>query len=335
MRAARRLIPGWTLTLASLALLGSPAGAQLLPIAYDLVDNEEVLLRISSTSGALTELGPIAGFNSTSGPVVTSDPAARRVYFVGNDGAAVPRIYTIHSQTGVVLNNPALAAGNEYIFLEREPLGGTLYLAYRNIALNEVHLATVSPTTGALANQGAAVANCCGTYNIGLAALGGNVFYFIATTSGSGTDWRLWKITLTGSATNALLPVGAQYQMLEYNPVTGVLYTVYRPGASVTRLATVNPATGALTDIGPGIAACCGFPNGPLGGLSTDRVYFIASFDSSSDRNLFNLRTADGVGANTPAFSSSYLFNYVAVLAELFWDGFESGNTNRWSAVAP
>jgi hypothetical protein len=129
----------------------------------------------------------------------------------------------------------------------------------------------------------------------------GNRLFLVGVTA-SEPDQRLWTIDLqTGAATaNPTLPGTATgpFFGLEWDEAEGVLYGLRNPGDGGKQLATIDPATGAIVNIGPSIHPApvgLGLP----GGVNTldaagNRFFFVGQRNDDFLARLFVVNTATG-----------------------------------------
>ncbi len=184
---------------------------------------------------------------------------------------------------------------------------GTLYGVFFDTAVSEETLFAVDPATGALTPPGAGIADCCFIAS-GVSSLDpdAGVFFFMGRRMSDGADdFRIWSLDLASGAVlaNPLLPAGNNYNFLEFDPSSGTLYAVvFDTGAAEERLVEVDPATGALTPIGAGVADCCLIPSGVSALDSAGGVFHFVGrrmSDGADDFRIWSLDLATAaVGAN-------------------------------------
>ncbi|MGH9363162.1 MAG: DUF6923 family protein [Thermoanaerobaculia bacterium] len=315
------------------ALLGAAAGLlaaaelaasdTLYTVAFEHATAVEQLAIVDPVTGSLTDIGAgIAGCCLIPSGVSTFDPAADVFYFVGGYQADPPgtqRIFALDAATGAVLSQPVLAAGFNYNFLEFDPGTGTLYGIVHDLGATSELLVEIDPVTGGVTPIGAGAAACCGVPS-GVSALdsAGGLAYFVGKFfSDPPDDFRIFALDLATGAvlSSPFLPSGFNHNFLGFDRSPGTLYAVVFEIATTTeRLVEVNPATGALTPVGAGVAGCCLISSGvsavdPNG----DVFYFAGVFqaEDSSLRRIFGLDLATGAVLGNPFLPAGHNYNFL------------------------
>lgn len=153
----------------------------------------------------------------------------------------------------------------------------------------------------------------------------GNRLFFIGTT-GAETDQRVWTIDLQTGTTLASPPIAgssvATFFSLEWDAGEGVLYGLRNPGDVGKQVARIDPATGAVTPVGPSIhPSPIGL--GVSGGVNAldaagNRFFFVGLRLDDFVSRLYVVDTATGAFTN-PAIPSGD----VNPISGLEWDAAE------------
>jgi hypothetical protein len=306
-----------------LTAAGLQASDTLYTVAFDTATTTERLAVVDPATGALTDVAVgIAGCCLVPGGVSAFDPAANVFYFVGSfqaDPPSTQRLFALDAATGAVLSQPVLPAGFNYNFIELDPASGTLYGIVHDLGATSERLVTIDPGTGAVTPIGAGVAACCGVPS-GVSALdsAGGVAYFVGKFfADPPDDFRIFALDLaTGAALSSpFLPSGRNYNFLGFDRSPGTLYAVVFEVATTTeRLVTVDPATGALTPVGAGVAGCCLVSSGVSAvDPNNDVFYFAGVFqaEDSSTRRIFGLDLATGAVTGNPFLPAGRNYNFL------------------------
>ena len=278
---------------------------------------------VNPASGAVTlPGGPINGGAalSTASGVNALDPTGNRFFFVGStDAGATWKLYRIHPGTGAVLGSPTLSGGATSLNgLQYDDGEGVLY-ALASVAGGDRQLATVNIATGAVTLLfspifGGSLPSVSGGDDLDAS---GNRYFFVGSPGGAE---RIYSVdTATGAVTSPALS-GATIngiQGLEYDPGEAVLYALASVGASFDRqLATISPATGAVTLLGSPIA---GANLSTTSGSDTldpagNRYYFTGQ-PSGGNWKIYAINTTNGAVA-----TNSDLSGESTTLFGLAWD---------------
>jgi len=214
----------------------------------------------------------------------------------------------------------------------------TLYGVAFDHATDVESLFEVDPLTGALTPLGSGIADCC-FVSSGVSALdaAGDVFYFVGRTIAEpSTVNHLYAFDLgTGTLVSSpILPAGFNYNFLAHDPASGTLYTVVHDTAAGSELlATLDPATGALTPVGAPIADCCGVPGGVSSLSPGGAFHFIGSRMSDAlGSRIFSLDLATGAVLADPVLPAGFNHNFLgydSVSATLYAVVFEHATTTE------
>ncbi|QQR73424.1 MAG: hypothetical protein IPJ17_18370 [Holophagales bacterium] len=266
---------------------------------------------VSPASGAVSLPGsPINGGSSlsTSSGVNALDPTGNRFFFVGStDAGSTWKLFRIHPGTGAVLGSPTLSGGSTSLDgIQYDDGEGVLY-ALASVASGDRQLATVDIATGAVTLlfspiAGGSLPSVSGGDDLDAA---GNRYFFVG--SPGGTE-RIYTVdTATGVVTSPVLS-GATIngiQGLEYDPGEAVLYALASVGGSFDRqLATINPATGAVTLLGAPIAGMSLLTTSGNDTLDPagNRYYFTGQ-PSGGNWKIYAINTTNGAVATNPDLS--------------------------------
>lgn len=184
------------------------------------------LYSVDTSTGARTAIGSgVANCCLVGGNVSAIDLDGGRFFFVGRlttDGGSDSRIFSFDTTTGALVTSPAplMPATNNYNFLGWDPSPGILYAVVRDTVNSDEDLLTVNPTTGAVAQVGSSIADCCGVSSgVSTVDPNGNLFYFLGVRSSLGeTARRLWSLDLATGAVvhNPLLLDTENYNWVEF-----------------------------------------------------------------------------------------------------------------------
>jgi hypothetical protein len=144
--------------------------------------------------------------------------------------------------------SPPNANAGRLIALVRDPVMATEYLA------------RVDAVTGAVTPIGDGLVNCCTPVSLDAALDSEGRRYYAVMTLDTETTPRVVSFDAdTGAATvGGTLATTAALNFLAYDHATSrLLALLFDTGANRQRLASVAPATGAITWLGNGIANCC------------------------------------------------------------------------------
>ncbi|MGE5232777.1 MAG: hypothetical protein ACM3OB_01610 [Acidobacteriota bacterium] len=186
---------------------------------------------------------------------------------------------------------------------------GTLYSVLHDNSTLAERLVSVDPATAVLTALGAGVSACCGVGSATTIDPTGHVFYFVGTTTADPSTPRLFQFdTQTGAqlpSSGVALSSSNSYNFIEFSG--GSLYGLVRPGLTSTeQLVTINPTTGALTNIGSAISNCCSLQSASSA-LGNGQLYFVGSLttDAVGVVRLFAIGLATGAITSNPTLDSS------------------------------
>jgi hypothetical protein len=319
---------------AALALAPSPPAGAAVPdtlysVIFDFFENNEKLVSVDPVTGALTPPGGgIADCCLVASGVSTLDPNGDRFFFIGHS-LTIPmdpdRIYSVDLDNGNVLASPPLpegVAGINYNFIEYDLATDSLYAMIFDFDANQEKLVSIDPATGALTDVGTGIADCCLVAS-GVSSLdpNGGRFFFIGHSLTIPMDPdRIYSVDLSTGSVLASPPLpegvaGINYNFVEYDFATDTLYAmIFDFDANLEKLVSIDPATGALTDVGAGIPDCCLVASGvssldPNGG----RFFFIGhslTIPMDPDRMYSVDLTTGSVLANPPLTEGMAGINY-------------------------
>jgi hypothetical protein len=275
----------------------------LYTVAFDSSAVGEELQIVDPTTGGLTQIGAtITDCCTASSGVSALDPISDLLYFQGNrqSSPGVPRLFGIRLADGTVASEASLPASYNYNFLGFDSAGGALYAIVHDIGTATELLASVDPLTGSLTTIGAGLANCCQIPSgVGTVDSAAGAFYFVGSfpTDAAGVQ-RIFTADLgSGAITNQILAglTNLPINFLELDPASGTLFAVYRDnGNDLSRLATLDPATGNHANLGAGVATCCSAASGVSALRPGASFYFAGGFGGASDPSILTVDLATG-----------------------------------------
>lgn len=314
----------------ALAVAGSSQAAVLTPgtlfaLVFDNAASEEVVVTIDPATAAVTPVGPSVTDCCTIGgfPVSVLDPATGGFYAAGNlfsdPPASAKRLLGFDAVTGGLATSPFLPSGFNYNLFKLDHGTGTLYGLVFDLAASEEVVVTVDPVTAALTPVGPGVPDCCTLGGFPVTALDpATGILYVAGNLLSDPPASPRRLLGFDVATGALvssptLPAGVSYNDLHLDPLTGTLYgLVFDTGTSQETVVTVDPATAALTPVGPGVPDCC-----TISGFSTldphNGVFYttgnLFSDPPASGRRLLGFDLATGALVSSPFLASGFNYN--------------------------
>src|SRR3954470_8370809 len=215
---------------------------------------------INQTTGAMVQdIGPLNDVNNVNYPItgLAFSPVNGVLYgSTGNAGTVDALLVTINPATGLVTPVGAFNAGPTNTGGTPATMGDLGFDSAGNLygvsSIGGPNLYSINKATGQASLVGSN-ATLTSTSGGGLAISPGGVFNGTPTSTRFGT-----YSSGTGAYTNIAAPtrpVGGAYAALDYDGST--LYGIdLGPGpALTTHIVTINPATGAVTDIGASVAA--------------------------------------------------------------------------------
>jgi len=194
---------------------------------------------------------------------------------------------------------------------------GTLYAVIHDGGASSERLVSVNPATAGLTSLGSGVAGCCGVGSASTIDTAGNVFFWIGTTTADSSTPRLFRFdTVTGndlSSGGVALSTANSYNFIEWDSSTSTLYGFMRPAASQEQLVTINPTTGALTNVGSAITTCCSIQSASSA-LGNGQLYFTGALttDGVTVVRLFSINLTTGAVTNSPTLVSTNSYTHLA-----------------------
>lgn len=240
-------------TAAVLLLTGGAVHAQTLALTHDPGTSTQQLAEVDA-GGNLTPFGTgVAGCCNVAGALATL--IDDEVVFIAEDaGAATQTLHVLDTTSGNAAGSVALPAGERLLGLRWDGDDNRLLGLARPDGGTDMGLRSINPATGASEVIGGAITDCCAVaVGVDVLDADNDIWYVVARLT-SESDWRLISIDTDNGSILAqpvltevpvgLIMDGAQVQAAHHDAGTEVL-------------ATVDTATGALTDIGTGQAGCC------------------------------------------------------------------------------
>jgi hypothetical protein len=276
---------------------GSSPGFDVSPdgTAYASFANgsSSALYTVALDSGAATKVADIGG-----GAVIDIAVAQPQLtVLTAYPNGALPMLLRSRSDqpgfSGNFVSVTGLTPGERVVALDQRPSTGGLY------ALTDAdRLFQVDPVTGEAAQVGAALTPALGTLNVG--ADFDPVSDSLRIVTDSEKNLRLDPATAALTAGPDLTPPGETTGAAYSNNVPGATTTtLFAVDSAANELRRVDPATGALTVVGPlatgpvapvvDITASNGFDIAPSGGFG-----FLTSRDGASAVNQYRVNLADG-----------------------------------------
>jgi hypothetical protein len=216
------------------------------------------------------------------------------------------RIYSVDTQTGAVLNNPTITGG-AVLGLEYDEAEDVLYALQTPTATSSKRVVVLDTATGAPAAVSGNLATAIGMPS-GATTLdpSGNRFFFVGTQDAETTQ-RIYSVdTVTGALLGSPTIIGDVITGLEYDDAAAVLYGLRTPPDGGKQVVTLDPATGATTNVSANIAPSLGMASGVTGlDAAGDRFFFVATPNSETDSRIYTVDTASGALLSNPTIAGS------------------------------
>lgn len=237
-----------------------PATSSLYAFVRPTATTTEQLVRIDTTTGALTNVGSaIADCCQFQGGA--SALGAGRLLFFGamtTDPAGTARLFSIDLATGTIASNPTLDGNTSYADVAFDPDSGTVYGMAHVTATGAEEVVSIDAATGAVTAIGGATAGCCFRSGTGTYDSASNTLYFTGGLTADGMAGRLMAFSTASGAlvSSPSWPVGNNYNFLEFDLVPPAQLTAtktvagdFHEGGAITYTVTVhNVGTGAQGD---------------------------------------------------------------------------------------
>ncbi|PYQ66067.1 MAG: hypothetical protein DMF54_08905 [Acidobacteria bacterium] len=187
------------------------------------------LVSIDPTTGAVQTLQPTGSFSGINS-ISAFDPLRRRLFFLA-DAAGVQTLVVVNVQTGAVATHAIPLTGASYAFLQYDPTTRTLYSVASSPGFPVV---TIDPDTGVVTTLQPTGSFNGVSNNISAFDAAGRRLFFVVDAAGVPT---LVVVNVqTGAVATQPIPVsGGSYVFLQYDPATGVLYSVASSRSTRTR----------------------------------------------------------------------------------------------------
>jgi hypothetical protein len=316
---------------AALLLAARSLPAAVLPpgtlyaLVYDFSASEEKVVTVDPVTGAFTPVGSgiddcclIGGF-----PVFALDANTGSFYAAGfreSDGPGSDfRLLGFDAVAGTLATSPFLSSGTYLHNLFKLDIGtGILWGLVFDLGAAEEQVVIVTPSTGDLTQVGNTIADCCtiGGFNVSAFDPASARLYVAGNgiSDPPGSAKRLLGFdVLTGTLVSSpFLSPAWQYNDFELDPLTGTLYGIVSDFISQEYVVTVNPATGAVTPVGAGIADCCTVSSFNAFDPYAGRLYIMGNRLSDapgSGPRLLGFDVASGTLATSPFLPTGWNFN--------------------------
>jgi len=271
-------------------------------------DGGRQVITIDPATAAVTPISAsIDPPNGTPSGVVALDAGGNRFFFAGTPPAETEmRIYSVDTQTGAVLNNPTITGGS-VLGLEYDEAEDVLYALQTPTATSSKRVVALDTATGAPAAVSGNLATAIGMPS-GATTLdpSGNRFFFVGTQDAETTQ-RIYSVdTQTGALLASPTIIGDVITGLEYDDAAAVLYGLRTPPDGGKQVVTLDPATGATTNVSANIAPSLGMASGVTGlDAAGDRFFFVATPNSETDSRIYTVDTASGALLSNPTITGS------------------------------
>ncbi len=307
---SRNILPVVLLGLLGFAMT---AHAQPLALMYDQASDTQILAEVDGT-GALTPFGTgVANCCSVSGALATRNNAS--VFFVGSTtGSATQTLQVLDAVTGnsaqAGINFPAALS---VLGLRWDDANDRLLALTMSAGTSTLQLNSVDTTTAALTPIGAGIADCCGVA-LGADALDSDMQLWHFTAQPVSTaEWRIFTLDLVTG--NLAMPAALLGQPPVSLNLDVQLFAVYHDAAvPAERLATLDPASGAYTNIGSGLNDCCFAAQGVAAQIDT-AILQVARAGAASPFVFYSADQATGVVSPQASIPSNMVIN--AMLGEV------------------
>lgn len=339
MLARRRvLVVSISLLLGGIGAADRATAQGLVALVNPATDRQ--LLVVHPTSGSAHLLGtPLGGEPVGTGQGVTTlDRAGNRLFFVGTPSGDPAALFVVSTVSGLQLARPTLSNTQNGVFFIDWDEGESVLFCLVGVGTGDRQLGTVNTTTGAVTLRGSPIqGGTVGTGGVHALDAGGNRLFFVGTPSGGSAS--IYSIdTATGAklASPALSGTSTLLVGMAWDEDDDELVALVSVNAGDRQLATVNPATGAVTLIGNPIGgeAISTSSGGALDDIA-DRYYFVGD-PASADPTVYTLSTVTGFELESHVVTGTTLgfLDLTFDPGPLFADGFESG-TGPWSDTSP
>jgi hypothetical protein len=260
--------------LAAVAAFGqSPATPQataprLLALAQDKQAEREILGTVNVTTGLITPLGSgLANCCTTAVLDAALDSAGGRYFAVmSQENESSPRLATFSSSMGAATISAPLSTTLAINYLAYDTASGQLLALASETQPPSMQLLRIDPATAGVTRLGSPLPECCSPKAQDAAY--DNVqrrLYAILQPYAGEPQLRLVALSGVDGTILANLPITSTLDVtrleidhLAFNPTDNLLWALINDvDGSAQRLARIDPASGFVTPIGPGIASCC------------------------------------------------------------------------------
>lgn len=315
--------------LLAMILVPASASATLYGVAYDQVQDNQKLVRVSAIDASITDNAAVAlsGCCRVNGSLVAADDGTQTAYLVtpNPDPALAWRLHRISLTSGAA-TTANLPVAERVAAILRRPSTSTLY------ALSDagagLRLVTLS-NAGAVADIGAPfLTDCCGV-RVGVAALSndGARIAFVGRLKPPANDSAL-RLFVINSGSGAVI----QNSVLAHAPDvllangTSGFSAIYHDAG--TEFVGTIAGDGSITPVGAGLANCCATFAG-VGARSGNLLRVVARELGAANLSLYEVNVGTGTFTAIGQLESRYVINglvesNVNLISDLiFRDGFE------------
>ncbi len=264
--------------------------AATLGLIYDTTTNTELLADVSDL-GVITPMGTgETACCSVAGELATHNDT--NVFFVGSPtGSVAQSFYVLDSTTGNSAQaSIAFPATLKVLALSWDDSNNRLLALTQTIGMTSLQLNSVNTTTAALTPIGAGITDCCAVA-VGVDVLDAdNQLWYLTAQPISTMQWQLYTIDLStgGLAMPAAVLTQAPVSLMLDAGLLAIYHDPVLPGE---RLASVDPASGAFTNIGAGQNGCCFAAQG-VSAMLNKTVLQVARPDAVNPFAFFSVNAA-------------------------------------------
>lgn len=257
------LLPAALLGHAASARPGAPSASRILALAADVQDDRATIGTVDVQSGALVAYGSGLPNCCTNSVLDGALDAAGSRYFalLARSGESAQRLLTFSTQTGAVTASTQLTDTVFVNYMAYDPASAQLLALVFGTDPYFYQVARINPATAALTLLNNPIPDCCGpiAYDAAYDAVGRKLYAVLQPYAGEPQP-RLVTFSGADGSVQADVPISTTLELdhLSYDASTTTLWALgYDAATGAERLAVVDPATGAVTPLGPGAGNCC------------------------------------------------------------------------------